>query len=513
MGSSSRVSWGILFLQLLALAEAGRNFWLIRQHVLKQREERAMQEVYDHLQQLLQGPAPLMWNPPIADTIRQPLDHFNREDPRTYNQRFWINEQFWQRPSGPIFLFIGGESSLSSLDVLSGHHVELAEMYGALLVALEHRFYGASINPDGLQDHNLQFLSSQQALSDLATFNHFVTQKFSLTSNNTWICFGGSYPGSLSAWFRLKFPHLVFAAVASSAPVKAQLDFTGYLMVVAASLSNPVVGGSKECLEAVAEAFAAVDNLVRAGNLTELAKDFHSCWDLEGVDDCAELVSNLADIFMAAVQYNNEYLKWSTVANFCDIMTNHRTGSAYQRLIVANNVFLDGMKETCTMNCHSKALEELRNASISPSGVGLRQWFFQTCTEFGYYQTCDNPACSFSHLMNLTFQVEVCQEVFNISSHAVQEAVSFTNDYYGADHPKASRVLFVNGDIDPWHALSVLKNQSSSELAILINGTAHCADMSSSSSTDPLPLVHAKEQIASQIGEWLKLARKINQDS
>ncbi len=43
-----------------------------------------------------------------------------------------------------------------------------------------------------------------------------------------------------------QYPHLVHAAVASSAPVKAQLNFQGYNDVVAASFGNPMVGGSKE---------------------------------------------------------------------------------------------------------------------------------------------------------------------------------------------------------------------------------------------------------------------------
>lgn len=44
-----------------------------------------------------------------------------------------------------------------------GHHVDMAEEHGALLLALEHRFYGDSINPDGLKTENLADLSSQQA--------------------------------------------------------------------------------------------------------------------------------------------------------------------------------------------------------------------------------------------------------------------------------------------------------------------------------------------------------------
>ncbi|KAJ6663811.1 hypothetical protein lerEdw1_009890 [Lerista edwardsae] len=496
-----------LFVLLLSLAEAGRNFWLLRQHVLQHQEERARQEAHRRLKLPVQDPSLRAWNPLIEGTILQPLDHFNRQNLLTLNQRFWINEGYWQGPRGPVFLYIGGESSLSSSAVLSGHHVEMAQKYGALLVALEHRFYGASINPDGLEDHNLWFLSSQQALSDLVSFRHFVTEKYNLTPNNTWICFGGSYPGSLAAWFRLKFPHLVFAAVASSAPVRAQLDFTGYNQVVGASLLNPVVGGSKECLAAVAEAFSTVDSLLRAGQLERLEEDFRSCKALEGPDDRVELVGNLAGIFMGTVQYNDEGLKFATVRHLCGIMTNSSAGSTYQRLIAVNNVFLDHMDAECTDNSHQNMLRELRSTNISVVGAGMRQWFFQTCTEFGYYQTCEDSTCPFSRLMTLPAMLDACKQVFNITSGTARQAVSFTNDYYGADHPKATRVLFVNGDIDPWHALSVLKNQSRSEVALLINGTAHCANMMSSRPRDPLPLVEARQKINSQVGTWLKLAR------
>ena len=39
--------------------------------------------------------------------------------------------------------------------------------------------------------------------------------------------FNFDHTGSLSAWFRLKYPHLVDGAVATSGPLLAQLDFSG----------------------------------------------------------------------------------------------------------------------------------------------------------------------------------------------------------------------------------------------------------------------------------------------
>ncbi|XP_069500482.1 thymus-specific serine protease [Ambystoma mexicanum] len=496
----------LLVLQsLLGLGSTGRNFRLMKQKVFQYREIQSFKEVY-YRRKLHLHEAAVTETGPVEGYIKQPLDHFNRRNNATYNQRYWINEEYWQRPHGPVFLFIGGESSLSHFAVMVGEHVELAQKHGALLVALEHRYYGGSINPDGLLLDNLRFLSSQQALADLASFHLFVTQKYNLTSENTWICFGGSYPGSLSAWFRLKFPHLVYAAVASSAPVRAELNFIGYNKVVSQSISDPVVGGSVKCKEAIVEAFLMVDHMLQAGNISQLEKDFSSCESLKGSDDYMEFVSNLADLFMGVVQYNME-IPGNDISKLCSIMTDEKLGTSYDRLMVINQKNMERMALICVNNSHEKALEDLKRTDLSLVGVGERQWYFQTCTEFGYYQTCEDKSCPFSQLMTLKSQVDLCSQVFGIPADSVQTSVQFTNEYYGADHPKSSRIIFVNGNIDPWHALSVLKNQSHSELAIFINGTAHCANMGSPKPTDLPSLKKAREEIAVHVGKWLKTAK------
>lgn len=63
-------------------------------------------------------------------------------------------------------------------------------------------------------------------MADLATFTEAMKEQLDL-KDNKWIAVGGSYPGSLAAWYRLKYPHLVDVAVAVSAPTLAQLDFKG----------------------------------------------------------------------------------------------------------------------------------------------------------------------------------------------------------------------------------------------------------------------------------------------
>ncbi|XP_059574149.1 thymus-specific serine protease [Alligator mississippiensis] len=474
---------------------------LLRVQVAQLREARAVQAVSQHA--LGRGSPPPT---PAEGSLPQPLDHFDRLELRTFPQRFWINAEFWRRPDGPVFLYVGGESALSPFSVLAGHHVELGRAHAALVVALEHRFYGASLNADGLRDRPLRFLSSQQALADVAAFHQFVTHKFNVSRGSPWVAFGGSYPGALAAWLRVKFPHLIFAAVASSAPVRAQLDFAAYNQVVAASLSDPLVGGSTDCRAAVAAAFAVLDERLRGGRLAELAQDFGVCGGVLGPDDGAELAASAADVFMAAAQYNSEALPGAHVAPVCALMTDAARGDPYRRLVALNRDVLRHTGQNCTMASRAGAVAELRGVGLQLVGPGERQWLFQTCTEFGYYQTCEDAACPFSRAVTLRRELKLCAEVFGVPPARVGPAVAFTNACYGAARPRAARILFINGDIDPWHALSVTRTETPARPAVLIRGGSHCADMAPARPADPPALVRARQLVAGHLQRWLQQA-------
>jgi hypothetical protein len=114
-------------------------------------------------------------------------------------------------------------------------------------------------------------------------------------------------------------------------------------------------------------------------------------------------------------------------------------------------------------------------------------------------------------------------------NHSPDFSLLETNIYYGARNPGSTNVLFVNGDVDPWHSLSVL-NSTAVNQAILIDGTfayhiaffsalslpccfvsdfigtAHCADMRPYTSFDPPALLTAQEQIRKILANWLKQA-------
>jgi hypothetical protein len=95
------------------------------------------------------------------------------------------------------------------------------------LVALEHRFYGKSVPKDDLSTPNLRFLTVEQALMDMKEFIEQYQQLLP-TSKNPWIAVGGSYPGALSAWFRITYPNTTIASLSSSGVVNPVYNFWAF---------------------------------------------------------------------------------------------------------------------------------------------------------------------------------------------------------------------------------------------------------------------------------------------
>jgi len=192
--------------------------------------------------------------------FEQKLDHFKGSDTRTWQQRYFVNADYYRNDSSaPIFLMIGGEGEASAKWMREGAWVHYAEHFGALCLQLEHRFYGKSHPTADLSTENLHYLSSEQALEDLASFVTAMKVKFNLADGQKWIAFGGSYPGSLAAWAREKYPELIFGSISSSGPLLAKVDFREYFEVVKASLASY----KPECVEAVTRSFAQVEILLK----------------------------------------------------------------------------------------------------------------------------------------------------------------------------------------------------------------------------------------------------------
>ncbi|XP_071707623.1 probable serine protease EDA2 [Rutidosis leptorrhynchoides] len=199
--------------------------------------------------------------------FNQTLDHFSPYDHRRFGQRYYEYLDEFRLPDGPIFLKICGESSCGGIS--NDYLRVLAKKFGAAVVTLEHRYYGKSSPFKSLTTKNLQYLSSKQALYDLAVFRQFYQNSLNLKLNRTnvenpWFVFGVSYAGALSAWFRLKFPHLTCGSLASSGVVLAVYNFTQFDQQVGESAGPECKAVLQEVTQLVEQKLASNGKALKA---------------------------------------------------------------------------------------------------------------------------------------------------------------------------------------------------------------------------------------------------------
>ncbi|KAG5887034.1 hypothetical protein JTB14_029993 [Gonioctena quinquepunctata] len=444
----------------------------------------------------------------------QKLNHFNPNDERTWPQRYYVNDEFVNANRNVAFLMIGGEGEATADWMVNGSWIDYAKDFEAICFQVEHRFYGKSHPTNDLSTKNLKFLTSQQALADLAYFVERANVKYELSPDVKWIAFGGSYPGSLAAWMRLKYPHLVHGAMSASGPLLAKLNFDQYFRVVYDDLRQH----SDSCLNAVQQGTIQVNTLLKhvlgQRNLDSLFKLCDPIGEnVKNSLDVSNLFATLAENFAGIAQYNKDNRESNrkhnvTLDDLCNVMVNQDVGPQIARLAAVNDIILNITNQTCLDYKYDEMIAEMRNVSWEGNTAeGGRQWTYQTCTEFGFYQTSDYKPQIFGDRFPLDFSIQQCSDIFGekYNLEFLQDAVERTNILYGALDIEVSNVVFVHGSVDPWHALGITKTMENRAPAIYIQGAAHCSNMYPKLDSDSPQLRAAREQIHQLIGSWLDL--------
>ena len=169
----------------------------------------------------------------------QLVDHF-RDDNYFYSDleadmdsnKYWSNRYFqtteyWKGPGHPIFVIVGGEGATDDGFFYPFVTEHLAKDFHAAVLQPEHRFYGPYAPvPNATVPELLRLLTVEQALADMVRLvrhvrDHHLGCSPDRSSHHYCpiITVGGSYPGALSALFRVVYPEFVDMAYAASAPL------------------------------------------------------------------------------------------------------------------------------------------------------------------------------------------------------------------------------------------------------------------------------------------------------
>ncbi|KAL0480036.1 serine protease [Acrasis kona] len=370
----------------------------------------------------------------------QKVDHFTPSE-STFKQRYYVYDEHRASTGDEVaLLYICGE--IVCTGTAQNYAKEYARHLKASLVTVEHRYYGKSVPTPTLSTKDLRFLTTEQALSDLATFIQFYSKKL---RNPKWIAIGCSYPGALSAWFRLKYPHLVVGALSSSGVVNSILDFWQFDDQVRDS-AGPECATQLRRITGIIEKRLKVDSyhtkaLFSAQNMTN-----------------PDFMYMIADAAAESLQYGFH-------GKVCDPLIGGSKLSDDQILDrFINHVTQFFYKEFDKEAPYDYSIEYIMDERVVFGRVA-RQWWYQTCVEVGWLQNYKNSTSIRSSMINMDYHKDRCNKVFGLTSPPDTKSI---NLLYGGDHVNISNVVYANGSQDPWKRASVLESQSDSSPLIEI---------------------------------------------
>ncbi|KAL5580175.1 hypothetical protein UlMin_012617 [Ulmus minor] len=426
----------------------------------------------------------------------QTLDHFNYrpESYSTFQQRYVINSKYWGGPKSkaPILAFFGAEESLDDDISGIGFLPDNAQHFKALLLYIEHRYYGKSI-PFGSREEahknasTLGYFNSAQAIADYAAVILHVKKKLH-AQNSPVIVIGGSYGGSLASWFRLKYPHIALGALASSAPILYFDDITppdGYYSIVSRDFRE----ASETCYQTILKSWSEIDKVAAKPNgLSILSKKFKTCRPLK---NSSALKDFLRWMYGDAAQYNEP--PRYPVTEVCGGIDGASSGTD-----ILGKVFSGVVANSYQRNksCYVNGPKNLYETSIG--------WSWQTCSEMVIPIGINNGTMFEADPYNLKSYIKACQD-----SYGVPPRPHWVTTYYGGHdiklvlHRFASNIIFSNGLRDPYSSGGVLDDISDSVVALHTKNGSHCLDIIRSKPTDPDWLVNQRKTEVEIIKGWI----------
>ncbi|KAI2786857.1 hypothetical protein POX_g09253 [Penicillium oxalicum] len=417
-------------------------------------------------------------------TVWIPIDH---EDPSVgfYENRYWVNDEYY-RKGGPVVVYDAGEinaeiTATKNLGNSSSVLAELLEEFGGIGVVWEHRYYGESlpfnVGLDSPPEH-YKYLTNKQALADIPYFaQNFTLDGYDedLTPNSKpWVMMGGSYSGMRAAFTRDAYPDIIYAAWASSAPVEARVNMSMYYDQI---YDGMIANGYLNCTKDIKAALTYIDDeLSRSESSAAAIKQlfFGPGAEENNNGDFTAAVGGIFGYFQAYGLGGGE----GGLGAFCDYLetdgysmrpagpdglASWRGNQYVAERYAAWPIFIDVVNYNYDTNCrqtdYTRPLEcELNPVTNNPDTIS---WFWQFCTEFGYYQINNaGPHSLLSKYQSIEYQQYTCNRQFpeavKMGLLPTRPQAEATNRETGGWTIRPSNVYWSGGQFDPWRTLSPL---------------------------------------------------------
>ncbi|XP_065354694.1 putative serine protease K12H4.7 [Calliphora vicina] len=467
--------------------------------------------------------------------LQQPLNHFDANNTETWMMRYFVNDEFYQT-GAPVFVFVGGEWEIFPHMLKSGHFYDMARQQAAVMFYTEHRYYGQSWPRSNSSTNNLQYLNVLQSLADLKYFLTYQKSSAKALENSKVVLVGGSYSGSMVAWFMKLYPQMADVAWASSAPLRAKMDFNEYLSLTMHSLQQK---GGVTCKQKLEEAFKGLVNIMQSSKMYSLLKRLKICQSFDTTNplDRQAFFNGLGNYFASLVQSYS-----SLIPQFCLTFTKLDLNPTEALIKYLTQLFStsDELKireeEEWCLDFSYQGMQSIFT-DVNEFKTGTRPWFYQTCHEFGWFSTTANSistantvlttptstSAAFGGQVPLSYFQQLCQDVFgNFNNNAasvvgvenlghgkepqlltvqqLQARALAINKLFGGFSNVSQHVIFTHGLLDPWRAAGIQYGHN----VLLIKDYSHVEDMGSINLKDTVEMNVAKLKVASFINRILR---------
>ena len=469
----------------------------------------------------------------------QLVDHFDPSVTSTWSNRYYASTEYFKGPGHPVFMIVGGEGSLDHGMLYPFITQHLAPRFGAAVIEIEHRFYGPYQPIVGRQatvEELIELLTPQQAMADMVRLTSVFKDQINCPSSRGTkeycpvISVGGSYPGFLSAMFRLVHPNFVDISYAASAPLKLY-DQSANQNVYYDIVTKAAERLSPGCANAVRTTLHEAKALIELSpSVHDAIKSMNMC-----VDKIPEYITNvtiLSEEVMTAVSFI-----------FADYNMDAYPPGPELGLYKACQVFQEKtpkspMEKVANLFQLSKEQDETAEGETSVDGdacydisilltdadgtannntewsdaVDGTMWDFQLCTTLidpiGVSSDSMFPPRKWSY-EDLT---EYCHREYGqgvtLQPFALVQNLGFGN----LEETDASYILFTNGMQDMWSGGSYLEDLSDTILALNFENGAHHSDLShvGPSENDTDDIRKGFVMITNVLERWLDEIRNAN---
>ena len=141
-----------------------------------------------------------------------------------------------------------------------------------------------------------------------------------------------------------------------------------------------------------------------------------------------------------------------------------------------------------------------------------RQWTWQYCTEFGWFQEPNTFYPQRSQLLNSTYWLDYCKRIFGDSY--TEPAIKYAHSYYGDTHMTGEHIYFVNSVEDPWQyaGMRYLTDPDGTQKKMkagYVNcpDCAHCRDLKIPHDNDPQAVKDIQMDVKNTLVEWMNLTK------